>query len=289
MPPEDTLLEEYFKATEPYQEPENIQHIFVRMANVLVGQQQVGDKYRELTVNDIKGSAVFDNIGFLQDNGESYTLGLNYRWWDEADPEGQYAMLLHEVTHLQQTGHGPPFWDTMAKLHTRAKEQYALIEQMFSTSFDWKDAEWYVVTMADIPNVEFEIECVPERRQKMADKLGINDFDPFELTADRLSILEYEDTERIPLSSVAYTVPSDHTLYEQLRQWLTQPRSAVTFDENTRTYQCEPPTVGAEASGTGNRPVLVGEDRVAFVGRTVGEYRDSPTVPVRIADDEPPQ
>lgn len=288
MRPDKTLLQEYFETKRPEHSPDEVVNTFIRMTNAILGPQVIDGERRELKFSDVDCATVFDNIGYLQSEREGYTLGINYRWWDEADPAGRYAVLLHELTHIEQSGHGPNFWNAMAEFHNEAKEQYALIESLFDGEFVWDDSDWYVVTMADIPNVEFGVETVPERRRLMADIVGMDEFDPFKLTAQRTALIEYEETTRVPLSDINYRVPSDSTLYNTLQDWLTTEQSYVSLDESTRTYQIEPITVSEAKKGDG-REVLVGEDRIKFIGRTLGKYRDNPKIPVRITSGDPPK
>ena len=288
---EDTILSTYLDHHEPYDSPEEVVDTFVRLANSLVGPQLIDGERRELTPDDVGHDMVFDNVGALLTGGDSHLgLCINYRWWDRVGKEEQFVLLIHEITHIEQAGHPPEFWEIALDLYEKAREQYALVETLFGQPFDWERADWLFITMADIPNVDPEYECVTERRQRLATALGYpeTEFDAFRLTAKRIRLPEYEYTERVPIDDLNISIPPDSMIHESLSAWLSRSNSDVYIDEETYEYVCEPPTV--KATDDGRYDVLVGESRVAFLHRTLGTYGgDDPTIPVRIYDgDERP-
>ncbi len=281
---EDTVLSTYLDHHEPHDSPAEIVDTFVRLANSLVGPQVIDGERRELTPEDISHTTVFDNVGALITNGTEDHLGLciNHRWWDRVDREAQFVLLLHEITHMEQSGHPPEFWEASVGLYEQAKEQYALVETLFGQPFDWEKSDWLFITMADIPNVNFEYECVPERRQRLATTLGYadGDFDAFELTADRIRLPKYEHTQSVPLDSLNVTTPPDSVIYDSLKSWFTRSNSDVYVDDDEYEYVCEPPTV--KPTENGSYDVVVGENRIEFLKRTLGDYRDGPKIPVKL-------
>lgn len=287
---EDTILSTYVAHHEPYDSPDDVVGTFVRLANSLVGSQLIEGERRELTPDDVAHQMVFDNVGGLVTNGAEEHLGLcvNYRWWDRVGSEEQFVLLLHEVTHIEQAGHPPAFWETALDLYEKAKDQYALVETLFGQPFDWDRADWLFITMPDIPNVDFTHECVPERRQRLATALGYtgDEFDAFELTADRIHLPEYDYTESVPLDKMTVNPVPEAQVYESLTTWLSRDTAEVYVDTDTYEYIIEPPTV--RKTGSGEYEVLVGDGRVEFIRRTLGQHRSSPTVPVRINDSEKP-
>lgn len=284
---DDTVLSTYLAHHQPYDSPAEVIDTFVRLANSLVGPQVIDGERRELTPDDIEHDMVFENVGGLITNGCDEHLGLciNYRWWDRVDCEAQFVLLLHEITHIEQAGHPPEFWEASLGLYEQAKEQYALVETLFGQPFDWEKADWLFITMADIPNVDFSHECVPERRQRLAAALDYTeeDFDAFRLTTDRIELPEYEHTETVSLDSLNVTLPPDSVIYDSLQTWATREQADVEIDDDEYRYVCEPPTVKPE--GDGSYEVVIGQNRVEFLKRTVGQYRESPEVPVTLYDE----
>lgn len=284
---EDTVLSTYLDHHEPHDSPDEVVDTFVRLANSLVGPQLIDGERRELTPDDVGHDMIFDNVGALLSGGDEYLgLCINYRWWDRVDREAQFVLLLHEITHIEQSAHPPEFWETALDLYDTAKEQYALVETLFGQPFDWERADWLFITMADIPNVDFSYECVPERRQRLATALGYteDEFDAFNLTANRIQLPEYEYTERIDLDDIDLSPPPDSMLHDTFATWLDRPNSDVYADEDEYKYVCEPPTVKQREDGM--YEVLVGESRVAFLKRTLGTYCEDTTIPVQVYDDD---
>lgn len=239
----DTLFEEFRQTkSDEFDSPEAIKDAFVKISNSLIGEQQIAGDLRELRIDDFSLEVTFDNIGYLvkQPSGSPpFRLGINVRWWDQAEPEGRYILLLHEMTHFIDESHEPNFWDSFAEFHIDAKDKYALIERIFENPFSWKAADWYLITMADIPNIDLEYETVPERRQKIADKLQYNDFEQFKLFSTRVSIQENEKTEFVDIESIDVEMPSNYEIHETMREWLNQDQSPMSIENEE--YILDPP------------------------------------------------
>lgn len=302
-----TLYEELLDAIDSADSPDKVVDIFTRLVNALLGPQVIDGTRRPLRPEDVEhatthgdaslhvgGNMFGPNIGALFRGGKTYVgLLVNYRWWDSASRESRLVFLIHEISHLEQQnrldthGHGSDFWDINLELYKEAKRQYALIEALFGSPFDWARADWYFVTMPTLLNVEVDEESVPARRQKFADALGYGDsFDAFERMSQNISPVEYEWTESVPLEEITGEHLSDKEIFAALIEWLGRPESPVWIDRESLTYRIEPPAIAQTANGF---KVLVGERRIALLKRTFGQYgEDSVDIPVQIVDDTSP-
>jgi hypothetical protein len=248
--------------------------------------------YGESTLH-IGGNMFGPNIGALFRGGKTFVgLLVNYRWWDIASKEARLVFLLHEISHLEQQnrlnegGHGPSFWDINLELYKEAKRQYALIEALFGSPFDWDKADWYFVTMPNLLNIEHEYESVPARRQALAEALGHGEsFDAYELLTPDIKPVEYDWTEVVDVNSIRSEHVSDAELSQALAEWVNRPQSEVWVDREALTYRVEPPAV---TRVNGEYTVVVGERRIALLKRTLGKYTEDARIPVKIVDENCP-
>lgn len=304
---DDTIYENMLAAIDGADSPDYVVDVFTRLVNALLGPQVIDGERRTLRPEDVEHSAEFgasnlhvggnmfgENIGALFRGGKTYVgLLVNYRWWDVARSEAKLVFLVHEISHLEQqnrldkNGHGKTFWDINLELYKEAKRQYALVEALFGSPFDWDRADWYFMTMPTILNIDHSEECVPERRTKYAEALGHCDsFDAFELMSEDVDTVAYEETELVTLDTIESEFISDKELFSALSEWLNRQQSQVWIDSETLKYKIEPPTVSETTDGY---QVLVGERRVALLKRTLGSNQDAPIkIPVQVVDDKSP-
>lgn len=278
----DTLFQEFreTKSTD-FDSPEAIKDAFVKMSNSLIGEQTINGELRELRSDDFRFEVTFDNIGYLVEQpteNPPFRLGVNVRWWDQAEPEGRYILLLHEMTHFREETHEPNFWDLFAEFHLDAKDKYALIERIFENPFSWKATDWYLITMADIPNINLEYETVPERRQKIADKLQYDEFEPFKLFSDRVEVKENENTEMITLDSIEVNDPSNYEMHETMREWLNQEQSPMSVDD--KEYIVDPPIL--EETEEGIYSPVISKKKVGILLRIYEKNEDVTEIPAEV-------
>jgi hypothetical protein len=303
---DDTIYDELLDAIEGADSPEKVVDVFTRLVNAVIGPQVIDGERRPLRPDDVEhamtygdetlhigGNMFGPNIGALFRGGKTYVgLLVNYRWWDTASKEARLVFLLHEISHLEQQnrldegGHGPAFWEINLGLYKEAKRQYALVEALFGSPFDWDRADWYFITMPTLLNIEHEHEAVPERQQAFADALGYGEeFDAFELLTPNIKPVEYDWTETVKLSEIHTEHVSDTELNAALSEWVNRPQSQLWVDRDTLTYRVEPPAVTHSGEGY---TVVVGERRLALLKRTLGAYTDDPTIPVKLMDENCP-
>lgn len=303
---DDTLYDELLDAIDGADSPEQVVDVFTRLVNAVIGPQVIAGERRPLRPEDVEhamtygdstlhigGNMFGPNIGALFRGGKTYVgLLVNYRWWDTAGKEARLVFLLHEISHLEQQnrldegGHGPSFWDINLELYKEAKRQYALVEALFGSPFDWDRTDWYFITMPTLLNVEHEYESVPARQQTFADALGHgDDFDAYELLTPDIKPVEYEWTESVKLSDVQAEYISDVELDAALAEWVNRAQSHVWVDRENLTYRIEPPAVTKSEDGY---TVVVGERRIALLKRTLGKYTDDPSIPVQVVTENCP-
>lgn len=295
----ETILGLFNEYESTHDAPSNIVDTFVRMSNELLGSQMVDGVHRDLTVDDIVHQSMFENVGAVRTGIEDAHLALciNHVWWEQVNREAQFILLLHELAHVPFLlgevsdgapipGHPPQYWEKLTELYQQTKNNFAFIEAVFGHEMDWDLCDWYFITMADIPNVEFEHETVPERRDALAETLGYDEFDSFKLMADRIDVAsEDDDLTVVNLSDIQLEVPPDSELYSQLQTELTLSNGSI--ESTFESYLFDAPTVVTASDG--GYTTVMGETCVALLKRTLGEYQESPSIPVDLIDSDGPE
>lgn len=112
-------------------------------------------------------------------NGSMY-FAINMGWLQSRRIERLLAVITHEISHLKYgIGYGKPshpadFWRAMAFYASELRDGWSTVKSWFSN--DEIEKEKFLAAVVNDPNsstVDRRIETVNERRQKMADLLGV--------------------------------------------------------------------------------------------------------------------
>lgn len=117
---------------------------------------------------------------------------INAGFFQKADAETQFIVLLHEVSHTGdgvsfgkgKSGHTPDFWEEFQdnfRIFLNDNRAKRTVETLFGgilTEFSWKRAKYRAVQ--HVSQVDNRSETLDERREKMADALDYDNYNEFE-------------------------------------------------------------------------------------------------------------
>lgn len=106
----------------------------------------------------------------IRSNGTRW-VDLYIAWdkWENESPERQLAMLLHELSHVDQSNHKIEFWKVFTNNYFDVMES----SHLFERDYDWEQVAREIIKDAHANNVDRRQTTVGVLRGKLEERLGV--------------------------------------------------------------------------------------------------------------------
>lgn len=204
----------------------------------------------DITIDDVEYSyttSYFAKCG-PRSNGYEVFFARNKNWWEKHDIDARIGLLVHEISHYNQTNHQPSFYTEMIERFNNVAENINYVKNAFDKNIPISDvAEWLINDISP-HQVDSRKQTVYDVRKEVSEQIGYTYSD--EEAFNSISVKLIHDNQKIHTNN---TVLSRDLTRSEVSNWLRNPKKDYVYINDYGKYCVEP--VSSMKQGNKYHPV----------------------------------
>lgn len=191
----------------------------------------------DITVDDVEYSyttAYFAKCG-PRSNGNEVFFARNKDWWNKHDTKARIGLLIHEISHYNETSHQPEFYEEMITRFNNVKENIVYVKDAFDTEISMSDVANWLVDDIGSHQVDSRKQTLYDVRKKVSDQIGYEYSDEEAFNSMRINI--HNNRKKVHIDN---TVLSRDLSRDAVSDWLRYPRKDYVYINEYGNYCIKP-------------------------------------------------
>lgn len=173
----------------------------------------------------------------------------NKDWWENNGTSARIGLLIHEITHYEETSHQPEFYSKMAKRYNNVKNNKSKLEDEIDEKIDFNDvAEWMIKDIQQ-HQVDTRKQTAYDARKEFAENISYDIPEQMAIDGLKISYSDHESTydqfELVSNDKIDFSLKP----ISEVSEWLRNPHKDHVEIGHSTSYSIRTIPVKSKSDG----------------------------------------